>query len=69
MQKKDDKVWATKPQIKKEKKKRKKRERDRKIEIDSRMNEKQKKLFNSVRLVGKHAFFFSKLVFSHSYTN
>ena len=71
MQKKDDKVWATKPQIEKEKKEKKerKRVRERKIEIDSRMREKQKKLFNYVRLVGKYVFFLAKLVFSHSYAN
>ena len=59
--------WATKPPIKKEKSK--KRERERKIEIDPRMREKQKKLFNHVRLVGKYVFFLAKLVYSHSYAN
>ena len=39
------------------------------MEIDSPMCEKQKKLFNHVRLVGKYAFFLAKLVFSHSYAN
>ena len=39
------------------------------MEIDSPMREKQKKLFNHVRLVGKYAFFLAKLVFSHSYAN
>lgn len=34
-----------------------------------RMREKQKKLFNYVRLVRKYAFFLVKLVFSHSYDN
>ena len=56
MQKKDDKV-GNKTTKSKSKKKSKKRVRERKIEIDSRMREKQKKLFNYVRLVGKYAFF------------
>ena len=33
------------------------------------MREKQKMLFNYVRLVVKYAFFLAKLVFSYSYTN
>ena len=56
-----------KKEIKKEKSKKWKRER--KIEIDSPMREKQEKLFNHVRLVGKFAFFLAKLIFSHSYAN
>ena len=61
MQKKDDKV-----DNKTTNKEGKKRERERKIEIDLpkkskfwllRMCEKQKKLFNYVRLVGKYVFF------------
>ena len=47
--KKDDKVGNN--TTNNEGKKGKKRERERKIEIDSRMREKQKKLFNHVRLV------------------
>ena len=33
------------------------------------MREKQKKLLNYVRLVGKYGFFLAKLVLSHSYAN
>ena len=47
----------------------KKREQERKIEIDSRVLKKQKKLFNHVRLVGKYAFNLAKVVFSYSYDN
>ena len=65
MQKKEDKVGQQNHQ----KEKSKKWKRERKIEIDSPMREKQEKLFNHVRLVGKYAFFLAKLVFSHSYAN
>ena len=66
MQKKEDKV-GNKTTNKEGKKQKWKRER--KIEIDSPTREKQEKLFNHVRLVGKYAFFLAKLVFSHSYAN
>ena len=73
MQKKDDKVGNK--TANKEGKKESERGRLNKIRQKKskfwllRMCEKQKKLFNYVRLVGKYVFFLEKLVFSHSYAH
>ena len=76
MQNKDDNVGNK--TANKQERQREKREQERKIAIDSQkrskfwllhMREKQKKLFNYVRLVEKHAFFLAKLFFSPSYAN
>ena len=75
MQKRDDKV-GEKTRIKKEKKgKKRAREKGRNRFAKSQILaiaqawKTKKKLFNYVRLVGNMPFFFTKLVFSHSYAN
>ena len=76
MQNKDDNVGSK--TANKQERQREKREQERKIAIDSQkrskfwllhMREKQKKLFNYVRLVEKHAFFLARLFFILSYAN
>ena len=62
--------WVTKPPIKKEKKEKKRaREKDRNRFAKNKNKKVQKSCFDYVRLVGKHAFFLAKLIFSHSYAN
>ena len=73
MQKKDDKV-GNKTANKEGKEGEKESERVRSKYIRKKiwllqMREKQKMLFNYVRLVGKYVFFLEKLVFRHSYVN
>ena len=61
--------WATKLPIKKEKERAKEKDRNRFAKKSKfwllRMRDKQKKVFNYVRLVGKYVFSRKKLVFSY----
>ena len=56
--------------MKKEKKEKKRaREKDLNRFAKNKNKKDQKSCFDYIRLVGKHAFFLAKLIFSHSYAN